>query len=42
MVALNWGEQQVDAGTAAMVVNIGPVLIALLGGWLLKEGFPRC
>ncbi|MEU2628412.1 MULTISPECIES: DMT family transporter [Kitasatospora] len=41
MVALNWGEQQVDAGTAAMVVNIGPLLIALLGGWLLKEGFPR-
>ncbi|MFF5213219.1 DMT family transporter [Streptosporangium sp. NPDC000396] len=42
MVALNWGEQEVDAGTAAMVVNIGPVLIALLGGWLLKEGFaPR-
>ncbi|GLZ03512.1 membrane protein [Actinomadura sp. NBRC 104412] len=39
-VALNWGEQQVDAGTAAMVVNIGPLLIALLGGWLLKEGFP--
>jgi drug/metabolite transporter (DMT)-like permease len=39
MVALNWGEQQVDAGTAAMVVNIGPILIALLGGWLLKEGF---
>ncbi|MFE0459319.1 DMT family transporter [Kitasatospora sp. NPDC058965] len=41
MVALNWGEKKVDAGTAAMVVNIGPVLIALLGGWLLKEGFPR-
>jgi drug/metabolite transporter (DMT)-like permease len=42
MVALNWGEQEVDAGTAAMVVNVGPVLIALLGGWLLKEGFkPR-
>lgn len=40
MVALNWGEQQVDAGTAAMVVNIGPIVIALLGGWLLKEGFP--
>jgi drug/metabolite transporter (DMT)-like permease len=40
MVALNWGEKKVDAGTAAMVVNIGPVLIALLGGWLLKEGFP--
>lgn len=42
MVALNWGEQEVDAGTAAMVVNVGPVLIALLSGWLLHEGFrPR-
>ncbi len=42
MVALNWGEQEVDAGTAAMVVNVGPVLIALLSGWLLREGFrPR-
>ncbi|CNE59371.1 putative DMT superfamily transporter inner membrane protein [Mycobacterium tuberculosis] len=42
MVALNWGEQLVDAGTAALVVNIGPILIALLGGWLLKEGIaPR-
>lgn len=42
MVALNWGEQLVDAGTAALVVNIGPILIALLGGWFLKEGFaPR-
>jgi drug/metabolite transporter (DMT)-like permease len=41
MVVLNWGEQKVDAGTAAMVVNVGPMVIALLGGWLLKEGFPR-
>jgi drug/metabolite transporter (DMT)-like permease len=41
MVTLNWGEQHVDAGTAAMIVNIGPVLIAVLGGWLLREGFPR-
>ncbi|GAA3053203.1 hypothetical protein GCM10020000_38690 [Streptomyces olivoverticillatus] len=40
MVALNWGEHGVDAGTAAMVVNVGPMVIALLGGWLLKEGFP--
>lgn len=40
MVALNWGEQGVDAGTAAMIVNIGPIVIALLGGWLLGEGFP--
>lgn len=41
MVALNWGEQHVDAGTAAMVVNIGPILIALLSAWLLGEGLPR-
>jgi drug/metabolite transporter (DMT)-like permease len=41
MVALNWGEQHLDAGTAAMVVNIGPILIALLSGWLLGEGLPR-
>lgn len=41
MVSLNAGERQVDAGTAALVVNVGPVLIALLGGWLLGEGLPR-
>lgn len=40
MLALNWGEHQVDAGTAAMLVNVGPILMALLSGWLLKEGFP--
>jgi len=38
---LNAAEQRVDAGTAAMLVNVGPVLIALLAGWLLHEGFPR-
>jgi drug/metabolite transporter (DMT)-like permease len=41
MVVLNWGEQEVDAGTAAMVVNIGPILIALLSSRLLGEGLPR-
>ncbi|HZE41428.1 MAG TPA: DMT family transporter [Stackebrandtia sp.] len=42
MVVLPWGEQLVDAGTAALVVNVGPILMAVLGGWLLKEGFaPR-
>jgi drug/metabolite transporter (DMT)-like permease len=41
MVALNWGEQHVDAGSAAMVVNTGPILTALLSCWLLKEGLPR-
>lgn len=35
----NWGEREVDAGTAAMVVTLGPILIAVLGGWLLREGF---
>lgn len=40
-VALNAAEQQVDAGTAAMVVNVGPILIALFAGVLLREGFPR-
>ncbi len=40
MVALNWGEQQVDAGTAALVVNIGPILIALLGARLLGDPMP--
>ncbi|MGC0416665.1 DMT family transporter [Embleya sp. AB8] len=39
MAVLNWGERKLDAGTAAMVVNIGPIVIALLGGWLLEEGF---
>ncbi|MFD7612141.1 DMT family transporter [Streptomyces sp. NPDC059828] len=40
MVALNWGEQKVDAGTAALVVNVGPLVVALLAGWLLGEGLP--
>lgn len=40
-VALNAGETYLDAGTAALVVNIGPILIALLAGIVLKEGFPR-
>ncbi|MFE4593415.1 DMT family transporter [Streptomyces laurentii] len=40
MVVLNWGEREVDAGTAAMVVNIGPVLIALLGAKVLGETLP--
>jgi drug/metabolite transporter (DMT)-like permease len=40
-VALNEAERRVDAGTAAMLVNVGPVLIAVLAGVLLREGFPR-
>jgi drug/metabolite transporter (DMT)-like permease len=38
---LNAGERRVDAGTAAMLVNVGPVLIALLAGLFLHEGLPR-
>ncbi len=40
MVALNWGEQHTDAGTAALLIGAGPLLVALLAGFLLHEGFP--
>nr|WP_243851433.1 DMT family transporter [Modestobacter marinus] len=40
-LALNAAEQHLDAGTTAMLVNIGPVLIAVFAGLLLGEGFPR-
>jgi drug/metabolite transporter (DMT)-like permease len=40
-VALNEAERRVDAGTAAMLVNVGPVFIAILAGVVLREGFPR-
>jgi drug/metabolite transporter (DMT)-like permease len=40
-VALNAGERHVDAGTAALLVNIAPVLIAVGAGLFLGEGFPR-
>jgi drug/metabolite transporter (DMT)-like permease len=39
-ITLNTGERYVDAGTAAMLVNVGPLLIALFGGLFLREGFP--
>jgi drug/metabolite transporter (DMT)-like permease len=40
-VALNAAEQHLDAGTTSMLVNTGPILIALFAGLLLGEGFPR-
>ncbi|MGI5484664.1 DMT family transporter [Streptomyces lavendofoliae] len=40
MVALNWGERLVDAGTASLLVNIGPILMALLAARLLGEALP--
>lgn len=36
-VALNIAEQTLDAGTTAMIVNIGPILIALGGVLFLRE-----
>jgi drug/metabolite transporter (DMT)-like permease len=39
-IVLNAGEQLVDAGTAAMLVNVGPILIAVFAGLFLREGFP--
>jgi len=39
-VVLNEAERRVDAGTASMLVNVGPILIAVLAGVLLREGFP--
>ncbi|WP_338089699.1 DMT family transporter [Nocardioides lijunqiniae] len=38
-VALNEGEQRVDAGTAAMLIQVSPVLIALLAAVFLSERF---
>ena len=40
-ISLNAAERRVDAGTAAMLINTGPILIALLAGIFLGEGFPR-
>ena len=38
-VALNEGERRVDAGTAAMLIQVSPVLIALLAAMFLDERF---
>ncbi len=40
-VALNISEHTLDAGTTAMIVNIGPLLIALGAGVFLGDGIPR-
>jgi drug/metabolite transporter (DMT)-like permease len=41
MLSLNAAERWVDAGTSSLLVNTGPLIIAVLAGWLLHEGFPR-
>jgi drug/metabolite transporter (DMT)-like permease len=40
-VALNAAERYLDAGIAALLVNVGPIFIVILAGVFLKEGFPR-
>ena len=39
-LALNAAERHLDAGTAALLVNMAPMVVALLAGLLLGEGFP--
>ncbi|MFG2486273.1 DMT family transporter [Streptomyces virginiae] len=39
-IVLNWGERLVDAGTASLLVNTGPILMALLAARLLGEALP--
>jgi len=39
MVALNEGERHVDAGTAAMLIQVSPVVVALLAASFLGERF---
>jgi drug/metabolite transporter (DMT)-like permease len=36
-VALNAGEHRIDAGTAAMLIQVSPILIAVLALFLLRE-----
>jgi drug/metabolite transporter (DMT)-like permease len=38
-VALNEGERRVDAGTAAMLIQVSPVLVAVLAAVFLSERF---
>jgi len=40
MVVLNEAERHVDAGTASMLVNTGPIFIGLFAGLFLGEGLP--
>jgi drug/metabolite transporter (DMT)-like permease len=41
IVAVNAAEQHLDAGTTALLVNVAPLLVAVLAGLLLGEGLPR-
>ncbi len=39
-VAVNAAERHLDAGTTALLVNIAPIVVAVLAGLFLREGFP--
>ncbi|ADG76861.1 EamA domain-containing protein OS=Tsukamurella paurometabola (strain ATCC 8368 / DSM / CCUG 35730 / CIP 100753 / JCM 10117 / KCTC 9821 / NBRC 16120 / NCIMB 702349 / NCTC 13040) OX=521096 GN=Tpau_0207 PE=4 SV=1 [Tsukamurella paurometabola] len=39
-VLVNAAEQHLDAGTTALLVNIAPIIVAVLAGAFLHEGFP--
>lgn len=38
---LNAAERRIDAGTTSLLVNTGPIFIAVFAGVVLHEGFPR-
>ncbi|KAJ1683845.1 hypothetical protein LUZ63_020990 [Rhynchospora breviuscula] len=40
-VLLNWAERHLDAGTAALLVNVAPILVAVVAGVAFGDGFPR-
>lgn len=40
-IALNAAEHILDAGTSALLINVNPILVAIMAGIFLKEGFPR-
>jgi drug/metabolite transporter (DMT)-like permease len=40
-VVLNWAERHLDAGTAALLVNVAPILVAVIAGVAFHDGFPR-
>jgi drug/metabolite transporter (DMT)-like permease len=40
-VVINAAERHLDAGTAALLVNFAPIIVAVFAGLFMGEGFPR-
>jgi drug/metabolite transporter (DMT)-like permease len=40
-VLINAAERHLDAGTAALLVNFAPIIVAVFAGLFMGEGFPR-